>query len=156
YIPKHLNFASLDIIRVQSEFVTKVKAAARWRPPYRTCKPRPVPPAARNPPAVPGAPTIVAIGTSTGGPRALQEILPILPSGLPVAILVVQHMPPGFTAPFERRLNDMCQMPVVEAHEGMRAEPGRVYMAAAGRHMTVSRSNSTIVLHAPATPSEVM
>jgi two-component system, chemotaxis family, protein-glutamate methylesterase/glutaminase len=156
YIPKQLNYISLDIIKVQDELVTKIKAAARSRHRGPTPKPRPVQPAAVTPAAIPGAPTIVAIGTSTGGPKALQEILPALPANLPAALLVVQHMPIGFTGPFAKRLNTLCHLTVHEAEAGMPVQPGHVYLAAAGKHMTVHRSASEVVLLAPATPSNVL
>jgi two-component system, chemotaxis family, protein-glutamate methylesterase/glutaminase len=156
YIPKQLNYISLDIIKVQDELVTKIKAAARSRQRGPAVKTRPAQPSGVAPMPVPGAPAIVAIGTSTGGPKALQEILPTLPDNLPVAVLVVQHMPIGFTGPFAKRLNSLCRLTVHEAEEGMRVEPGHVYLAAAGRHMTVRRSGSEVVLQIPATPSNVL
>jgi len=62
--------------------------------------------------ALQGVPEIVVLGTSTGGPQALQDILPQLPANLPVAMLVVQHMPPGFTAPFAERLDRITKQQV--------------------------------------------
>jgi two-component system, chemotaxis family, protein-glutamate methylesterase/glutaminase len=155
YIPKQINYFSLDIIKVQDEIISKIKAAARSRTVPRHSRTRHTPPVAHNPPTVPGAPTIIAIGTSTGGPRALQEILPLLPAGLPAAILIVQHMPVGFTAPFAKRLNGICQLPVHESEDGLAVIPGHAYLAAAGRHMTVSRSNSTVTLHSAITPTNL-
>ncbi len=59
-----------------------------------------------------------AIGTSTGGPKALQEVLPSLPKEFPVPIVIAQHMPPNFTGPFAERLNQLCKLEVREAKEG--------------------------------------
>jgi two-component system chemotaxis response regulator CheB len=73
----------------------------------------------------------------------LQEILPLLPGDLAVPILIVQHMPPGFTAPFAQRLNHLCAMKVREAAHRELIEPGVVYIAPAGRHMTVNRSSDS-------------
>jgi two-component system chemotaxis response regulator CheB len=84
-------------------------------------------------------PEIIALGTSTGGPQALQELLPQLPADLPVGMIVVQHMPPGFTAPFARRLHSLSKLSVREAVQEDVIEPGSVYVAPAGQHMTLSR-----------------
>ncbi|HKW17460.1 MAG TPA: chemotaxis response regulator protein-glutamate methylesterase [Terriglobales bacterium] len=91
-------------------------------------------------------PEIVAIGTSTGGPRALQEILPELPSDLRVGIIVVQHMPVGFTAPLAKRLDLISDINVREAEDGDTIEPGSVYIAPAGKHIGVQRLSSTRVI----------
>lgn len=87
-------------------------------------------------------PRIVVIGTSTGGPKALQDILPELPADLPIGVLVVQHMPPGFTSPFAKRLNEVCRVKVREASQGEIIESGTVYIAPAGKHTTVLSTRS--------------
>jgi len=84
-------------------------------------------------------PAIIAVGSSTGGPKALQEILPLLPGDIAVPILIVQHMPSGFTAPFAQRLNMLCSVTVREAVHLEQLRPGCVYIAPAGTHMTVER-----------------
>ncbi len=80
---------------------------------------------------------VVAIGASTGGPVALQMILPRFPKGISFSILVVQHMPPGFTGPLAKRFDMLCDIPVREAREGDAVRPGEVLIAPAGLHMTV-------------------
>ncbi len=85
---------------------------------------------------------IIAIGASTGGPRALAEILKKFPQDIPAAIIVVQHMPPGFTGSFARRLNFLCKLNVKEAEDGDIIEPGNVYIAPGGLHLTVEKFNS--------------
>jgi two-component system chemotaxis response regulator CheB len=87
----------------------------------------------------------IAIAASTGGPRALSEIIPRLPVGLPAAFLIVQHMPPGFTAPFAARLATLGDIPVSEAHDGQIIRAGHVYVAPAGSHMSLRRTEDGIV-----------
>lgn len=84
-------------------------------------------------------PTIIALGASTGGPRALEQILPLFPRDLHVPILIVQHMPPGFTRAFAQRLDFLSSVAVREAIQGESIDPGVVYIAPAGVHMTVQR-----------------
>lgn len=80
---------------------------------------------------------IVAIGTSTGGPKALETVLGGLPADFPCPILIVQHMPAGFTASLAERLNQLCRIRVEEARDGRRVEGGTAYLAPGGHHMTV-------------------
>ncbi|MHC4991122.1 MAG: protein-glutamate methylesterase/protein-glutamine glutaminase [Planctomycetota bacterium] len=84
---------------------------------------------------------VVLIGTSTGGPAALKVVLPQLPEGFPVPVLIVQHMPAQYTESLARRLDEMCAIEVVEAAPGMTVEPGRVLIAPGGRHMKLVGSN---------------
>src|ERR1700720_1851178 len=108
YVPKQLSSMSLDILDIREDLVAKIKTAAESR------RSRDHPTLQRKPPRAADLPrkkslrsatAIVALGISTGGPTALEKILPVLPVDLPVPILVVQHMPAGFTAPFAERLN---------------------------------------------------
>jgi len=82
---------------------------------------------------------IVAIGTSTGGPRAIQEILPRIPKDFPVPIVIAQHMPPNFTGPFAERLNQLSQITVKEAVEGEALRPGVALVAPGRGHMRLLR-----------------
>jgi len=152
YLPKQSSFVSLDIIKIRDELIAKIKAAAGS---HRRLRLRSNPPAAapaaapavqqirHNPNRSPAA--LVALGTSTGGPKALQEILPMLPADLSVPVVVVQHMPPGFTGPFARRLNNLCKVQVQEARTEETLSAGAVYIAPAGQHMTVYRPSSSRV-----------
>jgi two-component system, chemotaxis family, protein-glutamate methylesterase/glutaminase len=141
YVPKQLSANSLDIHHIRGDLIAKIKAAAEsWRSRNRLALPRKPPRAAVLPTreVSHSAPAIIALGVSTGGPKALQEMLPTLPADLPVPILIVQHMPAGFTAPFAKRLNSLCAVSVCEASHGEVVRPGVVYLAPAGFHMTVN------------------
>ncbi|WP_069649588.1 protein-glutamate methylesterase/protein-glutamine glutaminase [Caloranaerobacter ferrireducens] len=80
---------------------------------------------------------IVALGTSTGGPRALQAIIPTLPNEINAALVVVQHMPQGFTKSLANRLNSMSQLVVKEGEDGELVRRGYCYIAPGGYHMTL-------------------
>jgi len=81
---------------------------------------------------------LCVLGASTGGPAAIQQVLEALPADFPLPLAIVQHMPPGFTGPFARRLDQRCRLRVREAAEGDRLEPGRVLIAPAGSHLRVN------------------
>jgi two-component system, chemotaxis family, protein-glutamate methylesterase/glutaminase len=82
---------------------------------------------------------IVCIGVSTGGTEALNDVLEVLPANCP-GILIVQHMPQGFTAAFARRLNGVCQINVKEAEDGETVQGGCAYIAPGARHMLLQRT----------------
>jgi two-component system chemotaxis response regulator CheB len=105
---------------------------------------RPVPAKAPGSTTGPGGDfdTLVIIGSSTGGPKALAQVVPDLPGDLNAAVLIVQHMPPQFTALLSARLNNASELEVVEAKPGDRLKRGRVLMAPGGYHMTVKRDGS--------------
>jgi len=157
YVPKQLSAASLDILDIRDDLVAKIKAAAESRRARKHSILARKPPRAVNVPmnqAPSSATRIVALAASTGGPKALEEVLPALPGDLPVPILLVQHMPAGFTAPFAKRLNDLCAVSVREASHGEILQPGFVYLGPSGSHMTVDRgidSRGSICL-SPAKP----
>jgi two-component system chemotaxis response regulator CheB len=81
----------------------------------------------------------VAIGVSTGGPQAMEYLLSQLPGDFPGTIVVVQHMPDGFTEMFARRLDEVCPLRVKEAQSGDALHPGRVLICPGNRHMKVKR-----------------
>jgi len=96
------------------------------------------------------------MGASTGGPKALEDILTALPGDFPVPVVVVQHMPPGFTAPFARRLDGLCEVRVHEARQGEPLEFGTVYIAPAGKHLTVFTSTRSPCLCVSDFPSDTL
>jgi two-component system chemotaxis response regulator CheB len=148
----------MSILQIQQDLQEKVRRLAT-SPRFHKA-----PPASAKPPQTPAAPTgvrpvalprtpappppsdsrlasspqaeLLVIGTSTGGPKALQDILPTLPASLPVPCLIVQHMPSTFTRPFADRLNGLCQVHVKEAEQDEPLKAGTVYIAPGGIHMT--------------------
>ncbi|WP_141692581.1 protein-glutamate methylesterase/protein-glutamine glutaminase [Paenibacillus pectinilyticus] len=85
---------------------------------------------------------VVAIGTSTGGPRALHQVISNIPAGFPAPILIVQHMPPNFTKSLAQRLNDISQIRVVEAADGDVLHTATAYVAPGGWHMVVYKDTN--------------
>lgn len=84
---------------------------------------------------------LVAIGTSTGGPRALHEVICSLPGDFPAPVLIVQHMPPRFTKSLAQRLDSFSALTVVEAEQGMRVSAGYAYIAPGGYHMELIKDS---------------
>jgi two-component system chemotaxis response regulator CheB len=104
------------------------------------------------------APAVIAIGLSTGGPRVLEQILPKFSADFPVPILIVQHMPSGFTAPLAQRLNSCSSITVKEATRGEIIHPATAYIAPAGLHMRVvsSRSDASPKISLDENPSDAV
>lgn len=82
---------------------------------------------------------LVVIGCSTGGPSALQAILPFFTKDFAAPVVVIQHMPPGFTKPLAERLNNNCALTVKEAEDGEKLEAGHIYIAPAGYQTTIKQ-----------------
>lgn len=99
---------------------------------------------------------LVLIGTSTGGPAALSAVLGKIPADFPCPVLVVQHMPAGFTASLAERLNRLCAVPVAEAVDGEEIGAGRVYIAPAGRHLKVQRRGGRLRVQLDTVPVEAL
>jgi two-component system, chemotaxis family, protein-glutamate methylesterase/glutaminase len=129
--------ATAHMAETSKELIAKVKAAAECK-----LKPRALPGVSPKPEKVTssGSPTrVIALGVSTGGPQALEYLLSQLPGDFPGAIVVVQHMPDGFTDMFARRLDELCALRVKEAQSGDMLQPGRVLICPGSRHMRVKR-----------------
>lgn len=97
---------------------------------------------------------VLAIGTSTGGPNALAELLPGIPKNFPVPIVIVQHMPPLFTRMLAERLNKQTAIGVHEGEAGKKLEPGQAWIAPGGHHMTVERRGTSVQLATAQGPPE--
>jgi two-component system chemotaxis response regulator CheB len=143
FVTKPSGTVSLDIHDMHGEIVRKVRAAARAR--LHGQRRRPISaPRRREPPASRFTPVpqkvsdrLIAIGVSTGGPRTLMEVLPQLPADLAAPIVIVQHMPPTFTASFAHHLDAECALRVKEAEQSEVLVPGQVYVAPGGFQLTV-------------------
>ena len=99
-------------------------------------------------------PGVVLIGTSTGGPAALDVVLPQLPPDFPWPVLVAQHLPASFTGPFARRLDKECQLDVVEVNQPMPLKAGTIYIGKGDADVTVApRRTGLVAMPVPAKPS---
>jgi two-component system chemotaxis response regulator CheB len=154
YVTKASNEGSLDrsMARLREELVPKIKQffqlpasvggeAARARP--APPRPEPAPPNAVSRTAK-FRPKALVIGVSTGGPTALGEILPELPPGFPLPVLLVQHMPPLFTRFLAERLQTSCQLPVEEASDGVAVRAGRILIAPGDFHLKVVSKGAAV------------
>ena len=143
FVAKPKDAISVHIAEIGEELVAKVRAAAvsvgarlravKYQPPAA--------PAVKKEGALPRIRTekILAIGISTGGPNVLSYLLPRLPRDFPAAILIVQHMPVGFTEMFANRLNAGCAIDIKEARDGDLVIPGRALIAPGNRHLKIKR-----------------
>jgi len=155
---------SLDLARIADRLLAALRAAAEAnvggvrmlampRLPTRGTPARAAPvQVAASAPITGGATRLVTIASSTGGPRALAEVVPRLPRGLGAAVLIVQHMPAGFTRSLAQRLHAMSKLPVAEAEDGEPVMSDRVYLAPGGVHMTVVGSPGTASIRLDQTP----
>jgi two-component system chemotaxis response regulator CheB len=140
FVDKSRVQGNMNLLGLAEELKAKVRAIARAHVPRR-----PQPEARRLPERPREARVdVVVLATSTGGPPALQAILPRMPRALACAVLVVQHMPVGFTRSLAERLNARSELPVREAEDGDAIAPGQVLIAPAGRHLKLRRRGSAV------------
>lgn len=149
FVAKPRDAASIHMDEIAEDLIVKIKVAATTK--VRTPLQPPVEPPRPNKPAFRPRqePTkVVAIGISTGGPNALQYFLAKLPGDFPGSIVVVQHMPEGFTGMFAQRLNESCAIDVKEAQSGDLLVAGRALICPGNRHIKVRRMPlaNTVVL----------
>ena len=136
FVQKPTALATDRLLEIAEDLVDKVKTAAGARPVAARAVPAPVLPRTVSSNAF----DIVVIGISTGGPQALKAIIPKLPSGFPLPIAIVLHMPVGYTELYARKLDEQSQLSVVEAQGSEPVTAGHVYIAPAGRHLTLRRN----------------
>jgi two-component system chemotaxis response regulator CheB len=140
--PREAKGASMESVR--AELVDKVRSVRFVRRPAAAIAPA-APPAAAPRSGGAGSMEVVALGASTGGPPAVQRVLESL-EGLPVCVLVAQHMPPRFTEAFAQRLDQALPLRVMEARSGDPLEPGRVYIAPGGAQLELAASGARLEL----------
>lgn len=142
--PSNVGSAALAIERVRQDLIPRVKAFARRRTLSSAARPqaKAATPLHATRASAGRRVGIVAIGTSTGGPNALEAVFRALPVDIAVPVVVVQHMPPVFTKILADRLTAKTAWQVYEADHGMRLEPGHAYIAPGDHHMVVSRSSA--------------
>jgi two-component system chemotaxis response regulator CheB len=145
YVTKASNAGSLDrsMARLREELLPKIHQfflAPGPRPaPPPALATRPLAPTPRLAGLVPaGCARVVALGVSTGGPTALGAMLPRIPAGFPLPVLLVQHMPALFTRLLAERLNAICQVPVQEAVDGLAVAGGRILVAPGDYHLKLA------------------
>jgi two-component system, chemotaxis family, protein-glutamate methylesterase/glutaminase len=163
YVAKVSNEGSLDrsMIRLREELIPKIKQffhlphqfLAQATPESARLAAPPL--ARRNQPALQSMkvrPKVLVIGVSTGGPTALSAVLPELPAGFPLPVLVVQHMPPLFTRLLAERLHSICQLPVEEASQGALVAAGKILIAPGDFHMKLSSSRGATQVYLDQSP----
>ncbi len=144
FVTKPGGTISLSLQEVEAEIVAKIRSAAKARLKKgrgRTVVAAPPPepaPTTRTFPSRLVRNGVVLIGVSTGGPRTLEDILPLLPAEFPWPVVVAQHMPPSFTRPFAERMNNLCELEVSELNRPTTLQAGQVYIAKGGADVVFS------------------
>ena len=156
FVQKPTALASEKIFEVSGELIEKVKAAGNIALNKISAAPAPqIPPVFEPATTIPGNHSVdlVVIGISTGGPQALKRLIPQLPADFPVPVVMVMHMPVGYTEMYAAKLNEISKLEVREAAEGDEVKTGRVFLAPAGRHLSLKRELSgKVVTHLDARP----
>ncbi len=159
FIPKGRDGDTSGIVHIRETLLRKVIGCVLSKPlPRQERKPAPsVGETEVSLPQSTAAIDVVVIGASTGGPSALQDVIPLLPENLGAAVIVVQHMPKAFTGAFAERLNTMSRLAVKEAEEGDSIVPGRVFVAPGGCHLSVRRpAGECGVIHLSDSPAGLL
>ena len=156
FITKPTSLIKVSTPEVREELLSKIRIASRTKvnkPLAITRQPRPTPVLNKEEqpkPKIQQGKTkfkkLIAIGTSTGGPRALQDVIPFIPRDIDAGILIVQHMPPGFTKSLAERLDSMSQINVKEAEDGDIILAGVAYLAPGDSHIKVSKQSGQYVI----------
>lgn len=160
FVQKPTALASEKIFEVSTELIEKVKAAGNIALNRISIAPPLISPVTSAPATkISGNHSVdlVVIGISTGGPQALKRLIPQLPEDFPVPVVMVMHMPVGYTEMYAAKLNEQSQLQVREAAKGDEVKPGYVFLAQAGRHLTLKRDASgKVVTHLDAKPFDML
>ena len=159
YVTKPSNTGSLDVTmeRIKQELLPKIKGLCSRDISSKT-RIVPLPPKGTPPkiitPRAAARIDILAIGSSTGGPNALAEVLPGIPADFPIPIVIVQHMPPLFTRMLAERLDKQSSIAVHEGEPGKQIAPGHAWIAPGNYHMAVERRGTAVQLALNQLPPE--
>lgn len=164
YLPKDSANSSLSIMNKKQEIITKIKTAYHARRRLIRYKESDVNlgnVAVYHPSREPmnkkaNRYSMVVIGTSTGGPPALEKVIVPLPASFPLPIVIVQHMPPVFTRSLADRLNTLSQIQVKEAEEGESLRPGQAYIAPGDFHLLIKKNRDGFFLRTSKEPSQLI
>ena len=159
FVQKPTALASEKIFEVSTELIEKVKAAGAISLNRISTAPTEIAPSREPVTSVAGNHSVdlVALGISTGGPQALKRLIPQLPEDFPVPIVMVMHMPVGYTEMYAAKLNELSRLEVREAAEGDELKAGVVFLAPAGRHLSLKReANGKVVAHLDARPFDTL
>ena len=173
FIPKELSFVSLDIVNIKDDLLEKIKNIARrksilmararqrlnWKKATKSGRQvasTAVTPLAKKSDRRRFAIKAIALGSSTGGPPALQTVVTRLPKNLPVPMFIVQHMPPKFTKSLADRLNSLSQVTVSEARNGEEALAGHVYIAPGDSHMILTPGATKPIIRLTQSPADTL
>lgn len=161
FIPKEKSFGSVGILKIANELKDKIRKFGSDKTIVRRLNRHismPSSAASVRTPANHGAPSsgkvvntkqhkkIVALGVSTGGPQSLQKVIPLLPGDLGVPVIIVQHMPPSFTASLAARLDAVSALTVVEAQGGERLRPNYVYIGKGGSQIGLKSTSAGVTI----------
>ena len=156
FITKPTSLVKVSAPEIREELLSKIKIASRTKIAKPVSVTRPIRPQVQVPKRDEAKDLfttgrtkfkkLIAIGTSTGGPRALQDVIPLIPKDIDAGILIVQHMPPGFTKSLADRLDSMSQVRVKEAEDGDVINAGVAYLAPGDSHIKVSKQGGQFVI----------
>lgn len=168
FIPKTQSFVAIDITKIESDLIAKVKSIAKSTRVMRAMRPLTPRIAGAAKPELESCDdkefynlstaqiSCVAIGVSTGGPPVVEKLLRILPVSFPYPIVIAQHMPKEFTDTFARRLDGLCAIHVKEAEDGEQLSSGTAYIGRGGDHLYLQRRGVHVYVKLSKEPTELL
>ncbi len=140
FIPKPSGSISLNIDSIKEELILKIKAAAKGQTPAPEMKKE-----KNNQSKAKGNFPVIAVGSSSGGPKALNKLFSAFPENFPAAFVIVQHMPAGFTETLAARLNSISGLKISEAKEGDKLQPGTALLAPGDFHLRIDNKDKVVL-----------